>query len=55
VSAPRYDVTTLGETMVRLSPPVGVPLESTVSVDLHVGGAESNVAVALAQLGRASG
>jgi len=55
MSAPRYDVTTIGETMVRLSPPVGVPLESSASVDLHVGGAESNVAVALAQLGRKTG
>jgi 2-dehydro-3-deoxygluconokinase len=55
VSTPRYDVTTLGETMIRLSPAVGIPLEAAASVDLHVGGAESNVAVTLAQLGRRTG
>lgn len=38
--------------MIRLTPPVGVRLESAVALDLTVGGAESNVAVALARLGR---
>lgn len=39
---------TFGETMLRLSPPRGQPLARTDSLDLHVGGAESNVATAAA-------
>lgn len=38
--------------MIRLTTPAGVRLESAVALDLTVGGAESNVAVALARLGR---
>ncbi len=41
-------VVTFGETMLRLSPPRGERLARTDSLDLHVGGAESNVAVAAA-------
>lgn len=41
---------TFGETMVRLSPTAG-RLETTDTLDVHVGGAESNVAAAAAQLG----
>ncbi len=47
-----HDVFTLGEAMLRLSPPVGVPLDSATSLDLDVAGSEANVAVALAALGR---
>lgn len=47
--APR--LVTFGETMLRLGAPTGVPLESADSLDLHVGGAESNVAVAAQRLG----
>lgn len=36
----------------RLSTPVGIRLESAVSLAVTIGGAESNVAVALARLGR---
>lgn len=38
--------------MVRLSTPSGIRLESAGSLDVTIGGAESNVAVALARLGR---
>ncbi|MGA7271053.1 MAG: sugar kinase [Acidimicrobiia bacterium] len=47
-----HDVFTLGEAMLRLSPPAGVPLDSTALLDLHVAGSEANVAVALAALDR---
>lgn len=48
----RFDVTTLGEAMLRLSVPMGRRLADTQSLELQIGGAEANVAVALAQLGR---
>jgi 2-dehydro-3-deoxygluconokinase len=45
------EVVTLGESMVVLSPAVGEPLEQAGRLAVTVGGAESNVAVALAGLG----
>ncbi|WP_313691421.1 bifunctional 2-dehydro-3-deoxygluconokinase/2-dehydro-3-deoxygalactonokinase [Halorarum halobium] len=45
------DLVTFGETMLRLSPPEGVRLETAREFDVRVGGAESNVAVAAASLG----
>lgn len=47
-----YDVVTFGEAMVRLSPPDFRRLEQARSLDVQVGGAELNTAVALARLGR---
>src|SRR5438309_9882574 len=47
-----HDVITFGEAMVRLSPPGFRRLEQAHSLDLQVGGAELNTAVALARLGR---
>lgn len=47
-----FDVLTFGEAMVRLSPPNFRRLEQTPSLDVFVGGAELNTAVALARLGR---
>ena len=44
-------VVTFGETMLRLSPPGHGRLTRANSLDVHVGGTESNVACALAQLG----
>jgi 2-dehydro-3-deoxygluconokinase len=44
-------VVTLGEMMVRLSPPKGVRLQQATAFDVHFGGAEANVAVSLAQFG----
>lgn len=42
---------TFGETMLRLTPPGNRRLETADSLEVHVGGAESNVAVAAARLG----
>ena len=47
----RGTVVTFGETMLRLSPPGHERLAQATSLDVHVGGTESNVACALAQLG----
>ena len=47
----KYDVVTLGETMIRLSPPGKQRIEQAESLELRIGGAESNVAVDLARLG----
>lgn len=41
----------LGEAMLRLSPPGHVRLEQARSLEIHVGGAELNVLIVLAQLG----
>src|SRR5215468_8608995 len=48
------DVITFGEAMLRLSPPNFRRLEQARSLDVQVGGAELNTAVALARLGRRS-
>ncbi|MBS3787775.1 sugar kinase [Candidatus Bipolaricaulota bacterium] len=45
------DVVTFGETMIRLSAPDTKRLEQTESMDVNVGGSESNVAVAISRLG----
>src|SRR5262245_60739891 len=49
-----FDVITFGEAMVRLSPPNFRRLEQAHSLDVFVGGAELNTAVALARLGHAA-
>src|SRR5436190_16233337 len=49
-----YEVVTFGEAMIRLSPPNFRRLEQVRSLDVQVGGAELNTAVALARLGRSS-
>jgi 2-dehydro-3-deoxygluconokinase len=49
-----YDVITFGEAMIRLSPPNFRRLEQARSLDVQVGGAELNTAVALARLGRST-
>ncbi len=48
----RFDVTTFGEVMLRLSVPSGLRLADATELDLQVGGAELNVCAALASLGR---
>jgi 2-dehydro-3-deoxygluconokinase len=48
------DVVTFGEAMVRLSPPNFKRLEQACSLDVTIGGAELNTAVALARLGRST-
>ncbi len=47
-----YDLVTLGESMWRMAPPGGLRLESTRSLDVSLGGAESNVAVLVQRLGK---
>ena len=46
-----YDVVTLGETMIRLSPPSFQRLEQATTLEVRVGGAELSVAVGIARLG----
>jgi len=46
------DLIAFGETMLRLSPPAPQRLEDTATLQVHVGGAESNVAANLARLGK---
>jgi len=53
--APRFEVTSLGETLLRLSVPAGTPLAGAARFEVYVGGTESNVCAALAGLGRRSG
>ncbi|MCB0129664.1 MAG: sugar kinase [Caldilineaceae bacterium] len=45
------DVVTLGETMVRLTPPNQRRIEQASTFDIEVGGSESNLAVGAARLG----
>jgi len=49
---PRFDVTTLGEMLVRLSVPAGKRLENAAQLEVHPAGAEANVVTLLARLGR---
>src|SRR3979409_1075315 len=48
----RFDVTTLGEMMLRLSVPSGERLETAERLEVYPAGAESNVVSLLARLGR---
>ncbi len=52
VNERRFDVLTVGEGLVRLSVNEGGVLETANQLDVFVGGAEANVAVALARMGR---
>ena len=45
------ELVSFGETMLRLSPPAGERLETARELELRIGGAESNVAVAAARMG----
>jgi 2-dehydro-3-deoxygluconokinase len=47
----QYDVVTLGETMMRLSPPGLLRIEQTNVFEIEIGGTESNMAVAMSRLG----
>jgi 2-dehydro-3-deoxygluconokinase len=48
----RYDLLTLGETLVRLSPPGAQRIEQARLFEIWLGGTELNVAALLARLGR---
>ena len=52
MSAPRFDVTTFGEMLIRLSVPSGERLENTRSLDVHPAGSEANVVTLLSRLER---
>jgi 2-dehydro-3-deoxygluconokinase len=47
-----YDVTTLGEIMLRLSVPPGQHLENATALEVHPAGSEANLVFALSRLGR---
>jgi 2-dehydro-3-deoxygluconokinase len=47
-----FDVVTIGETMLRLTPDGYSRLEQAEALQVHVGGSESNTAVGLARLGK---
>ena len=47
-------VVCFGEMLLRFSPLAGIPLARSHGLDLHVGGAEANVAMTLAALGHAT-
>jgi 2-dehydro-3-deoxygluconokinase len=47
-------VVCFGEMLLRLSPRVGTPLARANALEMHIGGAEANVAAALASLGTPS-
>jgi 2-dehydro-3-deoxygluconokinase len=51
----RFDVVSLGESMLRFSVPAGARLDEARAYDLEVGGAEGNLCVALARIGRRTG
>jgi 2-dehydro-3-deoxygluconokinase len=46
-----YDLVSVGEAMLRFTPPNGLRIEQTLSLDIAVGGAELNVAVAMSRIG----
>ena len=52
MSEARFDLVTLGESMWRLSAPGNERLATTSSLELNIGGAESNLAIALARMGK---
>jgi 2-dehydro-3-deoxygluconokinase len=47
---PRFDLVSLGESMLRFSVPLGTRLDDARSLDVEIGGAESNVCVAMSRL-----
>ena len=51
-SEPRFEVTTLGEMLIRLSVPSGQRIENASYLDVYPAGAEANVATLLARLER---
>jgi 2-dehydro-3-deoxygluconokinase len=46
-----YDLISVGEAMLRFTPPNGMRIEQTLSFDVVVGGAELNVAVGMSRIG----
>lgn len=52
MAKPAFDVTTLGEMMLRLSVPAGERLETAARLNMCAAGAEANLVTVLARLGR---
>lgn len=52
MTEPKFDVTTFGEMLIRLSVPSGERLEAARQLDVHPAGAEANVVSLLARLDR---
>jgi len=52
---PRFDVTTYGEGVLRLSVPAGERIETAAGFDVHVSGTEANVVGGLSRLGWSCG
>ena len=48
-----FDLITIGETMLRLTPPNNQRLSQATVLQTHFGGSEGNIAVAMARLGKA--
>ena len=46
-----YDIVSLGEPLLRFTPPKGTPLNSTTYLDLTIAGSQFNVAANLSCLG----
>src|SRR6188508_2683009 len=51
----KFDLVSLGECMIRLSPPAHGRIEFSPTLEVWVGGGEYNVAYALSRLGLRSG
>jgi 2-dehydro-3-deoxygluconokinase len=51
----RFELVSLGEAMLRMSVPIGARLDDARALDVEIGGAEGNLCVALARLGRRCG
>lgn len=51
MNPPLYDLVSIGETMLRLSPKPPLRLEQSSELETHLGGSESNTLVGLARLG----
>jgi 2-dehydro-3-deoxygluconokinase len=52
MARPRFDVTTIGEMLIRLSVPSGRRLENATQLEMYPAGAEANVVTLLARLER---
>ena len=46
-----FDITTFGESLLRLSVPEGIRLQTASGLDLHPAGAEANIATLMSRLG----
>ena len=52
MAEPRFDVTSFGEMMLRMSVPTGQRLQTATNINVYPAGAEANVITLLARLDR---